>query len=151
LQSFISDFFQWKKGRREPPREVAHFDFTDIKPLADAEKTFYRVGVREEEARRVLDEQLASLREMARFAAAQICASVVGDARALTNRRFVAGLDLGRLRFDPEEIRESYRACAGSAEEYPWALDPHVLRRFVSGRQAAEMDEAELLTGVGGD
>src|SRR5207248_794022 len=110
----------------------------------------YRVGVTAEEARRVLDGQLDNLREMARFAAAQICASVLGDARALTNRRFVAGLDVGRLRFDPEEIRESYGACAGSAEEYPWALDPRVLRRFVSGRQAAEVsaEEAELLAGV---
>jgi flavin-dependent dehydrogenase len=152
LQSFISDFFQWKKTRRTPPREVFHFDFTDIKPLADAERTFYRVGLTFEEARRVLDEQLAGLRELARFAAAHICASVLGDARALTNRRFVESLDINRLRFDPEEIRERFRACAGSAEEYPWALDPHVLRRLFEGRgERIAEDEAELLAGVGGD
>src|ERR1051325_10098469 len=40
LQNFISDFFQWKKTRRTTPPEVFHFDFTDIKTLADAEKTF---------------------------------------------------------------------------------------------------------------
>src|SRR4030095_3438922 len=45
LQTFISDFFQWKKTRRISPREIIRFDFTDIKPLADAEKTFYHVGV----------------------------------------------------------------------------------------------------------
>jgi 2-polyprenyl-6-methoxyphenol hydroxylase-like FAD-dependent oxidoreductase len=152
LQSFISDFFQWKKDRRTPPREVVHFDFTDIKPLADAEKTFYRVGVSVEESRRVLDEQLANLREMARFVAAQICASVLGDARALTNRRFVEGLDINRLRFDPEEIRDSYRACMASTEEYPWTLDPHVLRRLIEGQSVgAVQEEAELFAGVGGD
>jgi hypothetical protein len=149
LQNFISDFFQWKKTRRTPPAEVFHFDFTDIKPLADAEKTFYKVGVSVEEARRVLDGQLDNLREMARYTAAQICASVLGDARALTNRRFVEGLDISRLRFDPEEMRERWRACEGSAEEYPWTLDPHVLRRLIEGQ--SEHAAEELLAGVGGD
>ena len=149
LQSFISDFFQWKKTRREPPREVFHFDFTDIKPLADAEKTFYKVGLSAEEARGVLDEQLSNLREMARFMAAQICASVIGDTRALTNRRFVEGLDINRLRFDPEEIRASFEACEGSPEEYPWTLDPHVLRRLIEGQTdvAVAEEESELLAG----
>ena len=151
LQNFISDFFQWKKTRRTPPAEVFHFDFTDIKPLADAEKTFYKVGVSVEEARRVLDEQLSNLREMARYVAAQICASVLGDVRALTNRPFVEGLDIDRLRFDPEETRERWRACRGSAEEYPWTLDPHVLSRLVEGQGARAAEGEELLAGVGGD
>lgn len=152
LQSFISDFFQWKKHRRTAPGEVVHFDFTDIKPLADAEKTFYRVGVSVEESRRILDEQLANLRELARFVAAQICASVLGDMRVLTNRAFVEGLDINRLDFDPEEIGNSYRTCESSAEKYQWSLDPHVLRHLVEGQsvRAAE-DEAEMLAGVGGD
>jgi 2-polyprenyl-6-methoxyphenol hydroxylase-like FAD-dependent oxidoreductase len=152
LQSFISDFFQWKKRTRTPPREVFHFDFTDIKPLASAEKTFYKVGLSGDEARRVLDEQLSNLRELARYMAAQICASVLGDARALTNRRFVEGLDINRLRFDPEEIRASFAACVDSAEEYPWTLDPHVLRRLIEGQtDLAAEDEPEMLAGVGGD
>jgi 2-polyprenyl-6-methoxyphenol hydroxylase-like FAD-dependent oxidoreductase len=152
LQSFISAFFQWKKRNRTPPREVFHFDFTDIKPLADAEKTFYKVGLSADEARVVLDEQLANLREMARFMAAQICASVLGDMRALTNRRFVEGLDINRLRFDPEEIRAGFAACEGSTEEYPWTLDPHVPRRLIEGQgDPVTEDESEVLAGVGGD
>jgi flavin-dependent dehydrogenase len=151
LQSFISDFFQWKKNRHTPPREIVHFDFTDFKPLADAEKTFYRVGISVEESRHVLDEQLANLKEMARFVAAQICASVLGDVRALTNLWFVEGLDINRLHFDPEEIRKSFRACESSAEEYPWTLDPHVLRRLIEGQSACAVeDEADLLTAAGG-
>ncbi len=150
LQSFISDFFQWKKSRRTPPGEVIHFDFTDIKPLADAEKTFYRVGVSVEESRQVLDEQLTNLREMARFIAAQICASVLGDVRVLTNRQFVEGLDLNRLHFDAEEIRESYFRCEGSTEAYPWTLDPHVLRRLIEAQGVSDApEETEVLLEVG--
>jgi 2-polyprenyl-6-methoxyphenol hydroxylase-like FAD-dependent oxidoreductase len=150
LQTFISDFFQWKKKTRIPPREIIHFDFTDIKPLADAEKTFYRVGVSVEESRRVLDEQLDNLKEMARFTAAQICASVLGEPRVLTNRPFVESLDITRLHFDPEAIRESYVAYQNSLEEYPWTLDPQVLRRLIDGQCTVE-DEVELLAAVGGD
>jgi 2-polyprenyl-6-methoxyphenol hydroxylase-like FAD-dependent oxidoreductase len=150
LQSFISDFFQWKKNKRIPPREVIHVDFTDIKPLADAEKTFYRVGVSVEEARQILDEQLSNFKEMARFMAAQICASVVGDVRVLTNRPFVEGLDITRLHFDPEAIRESYLPYQNSREVYPWTLDSQVLRGLIEG-QSVVADEVELLAGVGGD
>jgi 2-polyprenyl-6-methoxyphenol hydroxylase-like FAD-dependent oxidoreductase len=150
LQSFISAFFQWKKNRRIPPCEIFHFDFTDIKPLADAEKTFYRVGVSVDEAREILDEQLANLREMARLVAAQICASVVGDVRVLTNRQFVEGLDINRLQFDPEEIRTTYRSCVNETEEYRWTLDPDVLRPLIEGQTVKVMeDEEQLLAGVG--
>ena len=150
LQTFISDFFQWKKTRRIPPREIIHLDFTDIKPLADAEKTFYRVGVSVEESRQILDEQLANLKEMARFMAAQICASVLGDPRVLINRPFVESLDTTRLHFDPEAIRQSYLQYQNSSEEYPWTLDSQVLRRLIEGQCSVE-DEVELLAGVGGD
>jgi hypothetical protein len=150
LQIFISDFFQWKKSQRTPPYEVFHFDFTDIKPLADAEKTFYRVGVTVDEARKVLDEQLANLKEMARFVAVQICASVIGDVRVLTNRSFVESLDITRLHFDPEAIRESYLKFESSTGEYPWTLDPHVLQCLIEGQRVVE-DETELFARVGGD
>jgi hypothetical protein len=149
LQSFISDFFQWKKIRRIAPREVIHFEFTDIKPLADAEKTFYRVGVSIEESRQILDEQLTNLKEMARFIAAQICASVLGDIRVLTNRRFVESLDIMRLHFDPEAIRENHVAVEDSSAEYVWTLDSQVLRRLVEGQCAIE-DEVELFAELAG-
>lgn len=150
LQTFISDFFQWKKTRRVPPREIIHVDFTDIKPLADAEKVFYRVGVSVEEARQILDEQLANLKEMARFIAAQICASVLGNLNVLTNRPFVDSLDITRLHFDTEAIRQSYVPYQNSCEIYPWTLDSQVLRRLIEGQCAVE-EEIELLAGVGGD
>lgn len=164
VQSLVSAFYQWKKAAGAP-REIIHTEFTDIAPLAWAEKTFYRVGVSVEEARAVLDEQLSNLKEMARFIAAQIGAAVVGDVRALTNRKFVEGFDLNRLRFDPAEMRARWAECEGSEESYPWSFDPHVLGRFHAGRvvgdaardaardatEAAAEDEAGMLAGVGGD
>jgi 2-polyprenyl-6-methoxyphenol hydroxylase-like FAD-dependent oxidoreductase len=151
LQSFISDFFQWKKERRTSPFEIVHFDFTDLKPLAEAEKTFYRVGVSVEEARQVLNDQLANLKEMARFIAAQICASVLGDVRVLTNRRFVENLDINRLHFDPEDLLRTYLRSQDSIEEYPWTLDPHVLRRLIEAQNAGPVEnEVEQFLEVGG-
>jgi hypothetical protein len=128
---------------------VVHFDFTDIKPLADAETTFYRVGVSVEQARCILDEQLASLKEMARFIVAQICASVIGDMQLLTNYQFVAGLDINRLHFDSDEIHKRYAECRDSTAAYHWTLNPQVLRRLVEEQSAVE-DEAELFANVGG-
>jgi hypothetical protein len=152
LQTFISAFFQWKKRVRSAPQEVIHKDFTEIKPLNDAEKTFYRVGLSCDEARVVLDEQLANLKEMARFIVAHVCASVLADASVLTNRTFVESLDLNHLRFDPEEMRDRYASCEGMVGEYPWTLDPQVLRRFIDSAGAGRVEsESELVAVVGGD
>ncbi|HEX8634181.1 MAG TPA: hypothetical protein VF703_08535 [Pyrinomonadaceae bacterium] len=130
LQAFISAYFQWKKSARAAPRETIHNDFTEMAALFEAEKTFYRVGVSVEEARLILDEQLSNLREMARFFVAHMSASVLGDERALTNRTFVEGIELDRLSFDPEQIRERYAACEGDDDLYEWSFDPRSLQRF---------------------
>lgn len=152
LQAFISAYYQWKKTMRQRPAKIIHNDFTEMAGLFRAEKTFYEVGVSVERARNILDEQLVNLREMARFIAAHISASVLGDERALINRPFVEGIDLKRLRFDPAEIRERYATCEDSAETYAWSFDPSVLRRFVDEAQPLEVEvEAELFAGVGGD
>jgi len=133
LQAFISDYFQWKKGARAAPRVTIHNDFMEMVALYNAEQTFYRVGVPVEEARLVLDEQLSNLKEMARFFAAHVSASVLGDERALTNRTFVERIDLERLRFDPDEMRARYAVCEGDQGLYEWSFDPFALRRFNTG------------------
>jgi len=130
LQAFISDFYQWKKEARRPARGPLFDDFTELGPLRTAERTFYSVGVSVEEARQVLDRQLANLREMARFVVAHVSSVVLGDERALTSRAFVEKIELENLRFDPEAMRERYAACAGGRDPYDWPFDPHVLRRF---------------------
>ncbi|HET9714434.1 MAG TPA: hypothetical protein VFP64_21270 [Pyrinomonadaceae bacterium] len=149
LQAFISAYFQWKKVTRQRPARIIYNDFTEMPALFRAEKTFYQVGVSVEEARRVLDEQFDNLKEMARFIVAHICASVLGDERAVVNRLFVERIDLNRLDFDPIEIRNRYASCQHSSEVFEWSFDPAVLRRFVE--EEWSKDDVELLAGVGGD
>jgi 2-polyprenyl-6-methoxyphenol hydroxylase-like FAD-dependent oxidoreductase len=132
LQSFISAFYQWKKVAREPLREPVFNDFTDVAPLSAAEKAFYSVGVSVDEAQRVLDSQLANLKEMARFILTHLSSVVLSDERVLTNREFIEGIDLHHYRFDPDEIRERHAKCAGSTQLYEWSFDPYALVRFMT-------------------
>lgn len=147
LQRFISDFYQWKKAARPAARAPLFNDFTEVGALPAAQQTFYAVGVSVDEARIILDGQLANLREMARFIVAHISAAALGDQRALTNRAFVAGIDLEHLRFDPAEMRERYARCSRTAELYAWSFDPGVLRQFTVER--SELIAAAV--GKGGD
>lgn len=145
LQDLLVAWFRWKEetGRlAAEPSKPTHLDFTEITPLARAAETFYQVGLSVDEARPVLKEQLASLRELARFAFAHVAsqvaaAQVVGDGTGqddlVLHRRFVEGLDLDDIRWEPERWAELARACAEEKEEpepWPWTLDPRVLERY---------------------
>jgi flavin-dependent dehydrogenase len=145
LQSFISSYYRWKNSERGPASGPIFNDFTQIGPLQAAEKSFYLVGVSVDEACRVLDLQFANLKEMARFIVTHIISVVLGDERVLTNRPFIEGINLDRLRFYPDEMRERYARCADSTSRHEWSFDPCVLSRFVTeprqdgaGRAAAE-------------
>lgn len=156
LQDLFVAWFRWKEetGRlaAEPSRPT-HLDFTEIKPLARAAETFYRVGLTADEAKPVLKEQLANLRELARFSYAHIAAQVAaaevaGDAAGqddlVLHRRFVAGLDLDDIRWEPERWSELARACGKDEdpEPWPWTLDPRVLQRY-----RPQVDRPEEATG----
>ena len=131
LQTFISDYYEWKKrARRQTPHAPTFFELTSIKPLAVAEDAFYEVGVTVEEARKVLAAQFANLRELARYVAARAASVVLEDEGVLTDAAFVSGVDLEQLRFDPDEMRARYEACAGTAGRYEWSFDPSVMRCF---------------------
>ncbi len=136
LQKFISAFYQWKKENVRPARGPVFNDFFDIGPLRQAERCFYEVGVSVEEARQIIDSQIASLEEMARFIIAHISAVVATDERALTNRHFVEGIDAARAVFDQAEICARWEECAESEELYEWSFDPRVLSRFSDAPRA---------------
>ena len=125
-------------------------DFTELAALRTAESTFYRVGVSVEEARTILDTQVANLLELARYIVAHVCSVVLGDQRVLINRPFVASINPYDVSFDPDSIRERYAAFADSTDEYEWSFDPFVLERFRT--EAKEMNvraaSAELLEDV---
>jgi flavin-dependent dehydrogenase len=144
LQVFISAYYQWKKVEREPLRAPVFNDFTDVAPLAKAEKAFYSVGVSVDEAQRVLDFQLANLKEMARFILTHLSSVVLSDERVLTNREFIESIDLHHYKFDPDEIRERYTRCVGSTERYEWSFDPYVLVRFMTEPRSSLAEESGL-------
>jgi 2-polyprenyl-6-methoxyphenol hydroxylase-like FAD-dependent oxidoreductase len=148
LQSFISAYYQWKKTARAPLREPVFNDFTAIAPLSAAEKTFYSVGVSVDESQRILDSQLANLKEMARFILTHLSSVVLSDERALTNREFVEGIDLHHYRFDPDEIRGRYARCADSTQLYEWSFDPYALVRFMTGPRPGLKEESGLAEGM---
>jgi flavin-dependent dehydrogenase len=150
LQTFISSYYQWKKTARQPAHGPIFNDFTDIGPLRIAEKTFYSVGVSVDEARRILDFQFNNLREMARFIVAHISSVVLSDESALTNRRFIEGIDLVNLRFDPDEIRDRYAGCSASETSYDWVFDPCVLGKFITEPRRGFAESATMYAGKGG-
>ena len=109
-----------------------------------------------EEARKVLADQLTSLRELARFTVAHVASVVLRDTRALTDREFVEGIDLAAFRFDPEEMRRRLDASTGVAGDYAWTFDPLLLQGFLTadraepGDRGAESEVAEAVEVMAG-
>lgn len=160
LQAFLRAYYHWKQenGPASPHRprtacgaaRVPMFnDFTELGPLRVAERLFYQVGVSVDEARQILDTQLANLTEFARYIVAHINAAVLFDDGVLTSRRFVESLDLDDLCFDPNEMHERHAGCAASAEPYEWPFED-ALRRFRVKSRTDLVEAAAVPTGVGG-
>ena len=147
LMAFLAAYDRWKReGGASAPERPVFFDFMEVEALREAEKCFYRVGAGSEEARRVLDEQLRNLEELARRIAAHVCAGVVGEPELAGNAAFVEGLDLHGLRFDPEEIRARWERCAADPRRYPWRLAAPAPDRFHALAPAAAL-AAERVAG----
>ncbi len=150
IQRFLADFRGWKLATGAPgPAAPTFFDFTEVGTLAAAETTFYRVGVDAAEARKVLAEQLASLEELARFIVAHVAAVVLDEPRVRTSRRFVEGIDLGAVAFDPEGFARRWAASGPGGEPHRWSFDPGVCDRFrptgPAGDAGGETMDAERL------
>jgi 2-polyprenyl-6-methoxyphenol hydroxylase-like FAD-dependent oxidoreductase len=130
LHELLVGFYYWKRDRGEaaPPGPV-FFDFYEVPALKAAETCFYKVGVSSEEARRVLDEQLDNLEDLARWIYAHVASVVTADTRALS-RPFVHGIDVSRLAFEPEVMAQRVNACPPGASAYPFKLPPPCMARF---------------------
>lgn len=151
VQDVLTGYYRWKerRGIAGGQPEPTHFDFLSVWALAQAEKTFYRVGVDATEAKRVLEQQLDHLEEMARWIAAHVASVVLGDERVLDDRAFVAGLDPRQLSFAPDEWarrwteRAAHRAAGRGGEPWEWRFCPRVLAPLRPAAGAGEMDDAE--------
>ena len=76
-----------------------------------------RHAQRYEEARQILDDQLANLEDLARWTAAHIASAVLEDPRAATNAAFIRGIDINNLQFDPAAMAESLAAACRETSE----------------------------------
>lgn len=155
LQETIRDFYHWRKAAGAPLAGPIFWEFMNLAPLAETEKTFYEIGVPIGRAHQVLDEQLANLEELARMIAAWIGSRVVDDPAALHDRAFVDGFDLDNLRFEPEATRRRWAEVAGSGGRKEWRYDPSLLERFrtpldeSAAQAAAGRAEREFATELG--
>jgi flavin-dependent dehydrogenase len=161
LHDLLVAYYRWKKGVGKGAGPAAaeapgpcYFDFAEIDQLREARSCFFRVGLSAEEAKRVIDEQLANLEQLARAIAAHVTAAVTGDRRALAPA-FAETIDLRRLRFDPAAMAESLAAAAASAPDLAPAL-PYAqpafdrLRRPRAPAAARPAPEAALAAGAAG-
>lgn len=82
-----------------------------------------------------LDRQIESLRELARLYVAHVSAVVAGDLSLVTSRAHVEQIDLKKIRFSTDEIRERWCTLTKIAgDDFAWRLDPYVFRQpFHSG------------------
>ena len=152
MHDLLVAFYRWKKENlAERPDAPILFDFYEAWQLGAAEKCFYKVGVPVEEARRVLDDQLGNLEEMARWTAAHIAATVLGDPRALTHPDFVGSLDPATVAWDPDGWRMLLESCRDTAETWPWRNAPIPSDRFrpmrMDGMEGEEAMEVQAAAG----
>lgn len=137
----LRGYYRWKKKHRTASPEPLFFDFTEFSALRAAEKTFYKVGVSVEDARKILASQVQNLEEMARFIMAWVTSEALGDRRILTHRAFIEGIDMKRLDFDLQSMEASWRAVEASEELFKWSFDPNLLERFRTSRKSAAAEQ----------
>lgn len=130
LHRFLQGYYHWKKGEpQEPATAPILLDFMESEHLRFTELTFYKVGLGSEEARRVLDEQLDNLDDLARGIVASLAHVVTGDPRALSGA-FVEGIDFETLEFDARALAERVGSIAPGAPAHAFRRPPLCLRRF---------------------
>lgn len=109
VQNYVQGLSQWKARRGNGNGDPRYFDFSDLEPLARAELCFYEVGHEPEQALRILDQQLESLEEFARFILAHIESRVAGAPELMDDANFVAEIVFEDGHFDEAAILERAR------------------------------------------
>ena len=129
LQKFITSYYRWKRDHCATPSQPQFFDFMELRPLQASAELFYKVGVSPAEAIDVLKLGMCNLRGFARFIVAHISSIVAGDPNLVSNKQFIADIDLSKIEFNPEFMRtqaESQKA----GPTYDWGFDPQCLARL---------------------
>ncbi len=128
VQGYIAEYFEWKKGRFDPPAEPIYFDFTRFETLKRAETCFYLTGSDAPAAHAELDRQQDNLREFALWIIAHIDSVVLDDPGLLARADYHAGIDITERRFDPQAMHAQATDCAGDAMA-EWSFEPAGFRQ----------------------
>jgi hypothetical protein len=144
MHRVLAAYYRWKKENVViPAPEPVFFELMEVGALAASELTFYKVGVDLDEARRILDEQLENLRDLARWTVAHVTAQVLDDPRAATNAAYIRGFDLDNLQFDPAAMAERLKAAIAESEEtYTFRFPVPCMARFRTRRLVEEPELA---------
>ena len=145
----LAGYAAWKRENRENRREPVHLDFMEVCALRRAEKTFYEVDADAPRGKRILQQQMENLEELARFFAVHIAAEVIGEYAAKVDAHFVRGFDVEDLQFEPEAWSQRWRDGAAQRKNAPepwtWALDPQVLDRFKTAMRGRPADDSTAI------
>lgn len=134
IQSFITGFYRWKKGQPARCQEPVLFDFSSFEPLKKAQQLFYQVGLTPQECIRTLKRQMANVEQMAGFIVAYVYSVVLDDDSVLTARNFVEDIDLGKLEFDPDKMRQAAPALNRTREAKLTKLGSDFISQFRRGK-----------------
>jgi flavin-dependent dehydrogenase len=106
LQSFIAGFYRWKKD--QPPRyqERILFDFASFEPLKKSQDLFYQMGLTPEECIKTIKRQMVHIEHLASFIVSYVYSVVLDDDSLLAARHVVEGIDIEKLEFDPDKMRQ---------------------------------------------
>jgi 2-polyprenyl-6-methoxyphenol hydroxylase-like FAD-dependent oxidoreductase len=130
VQTFITEYYRWKKGRSVQCRDPRFCDFTSFGPLVKAQELIYQIGLSPGESIRLLRQHIANIEELARFIAAYIYSVVLGDESLLKNEQLYARIRMEELQFDPAHMHricsDLDRARAGRVS----SLAPDFVRQF---------------------
>lgn len=130
VQRLFSSYFQWKKETGRSSDTVKYHDFTSLKPLQDAERTFYEVGVDAQQAKQILEKQLVSLDEFARFIVAYVYSQMLDDVEILNNRAFIESIDFRDVPSERVEMKEAWTQYEATSERHDWSFDYESMLKF---------------------
>ena len=139
LLVLISEYYEWKKTNIAKSEKPLFFEFKDVETLVKAESTFYEVGVTTKEALVVLDEQLESLRELARFYVAHVSSIVAGNPELVHSSDHVAMIDLKNIKFDAYAMKASWSAVPASRDRHQWSVNANVFHGSFHMQKEAEL------------
>lgn len=144
LHRFLNGYYHGKKAQgRLGTAGPVNYDFMDSGHLRSTETCFYEVGLSSEEARQVLDVQLAQLEELARFIVSHVAWAATGDARA-RSAAFVQAIDFERLEFDAPQLAAGLAALPEDGPPHVWALPTPCLQRFEAAARERSPQAPEL-------